>query len=172
MNSLSKVLEGILDADFDIRDNDVMPGVRNWPRFISRLQHINKPKVVSGSKRSKWMWQTEDVLKALSQGIKSDIGSTVGKNVAWDASIDREQIVIATFQPRGDLWAHEICIGNNDGYIAIKSSRPGFDGPTIVTAEEMGNLGLRLETITASNWKLRLAPLQCYDIIKRELELV
>lgn len=170
MRSLNKILEGLLDADFDIKDSDVMPGVKNWPRFISRLQTIGKPKKTDPKS---WMWKTEDVLKAISQGAKSDIGPTIGKNAAIDAAIDREQIVIALFQRRGEPWASQIYIGNNDGHTTIKSSRLGFTGPVVVTATNAtGYLSGSLETNVASNWKYRLVPLQCYDIIKRELGLI
>ena len=64
------MLEGLLDADFDITDKDVMPGVKNWPRFIGRLQNIPKPKLVQGEKRNRHIWQGTEVLEALSKGAK------------------------------------------------------------------------------------------------------
>lgn len=172
MRTLTNILEGLLDADFDITDKDVMPGVKNWPRFLGRLSNIPKPKLVDGGKYRKWTWQGDDVIDIISQGTKLDIGPAISRSKAIDISIDREQIIIAAFWPRGNRYAGEICIGNNDGYVVINARRLGYDGPIITTAGEMANLGLRLSTIEVKNWKLRVAPLQAYDIIKRELGLL
>lgn len=171
MKSLSKVLEGLLDVDFDIKDSDVMPSVRNWPRFMKRLQSINKPQPVE--KDNQWTWKgTVEPLKILTKGIETDIGRPVGKNKAWDISTDREEIIIATFKG-GDPYANVIYIGNSNGYIGFQSRsfRNGekFDIETNVT--KGGNLGLRIETMAGANWKFRVVPMLAYDIIKREFGL-
>lgn len=181
MNSLSKVLEGILDADFDIRDNDVMPGVRNWPRFLTRLKSIGKPMRVTGEKLQKWVWSdTVKPLEVLTKGIKTDLGKAIGKNKAHDISIDREAIIIATFG--GVPHADKILIGNNDHYIQIESRymndpylytfSPDARTPVNTVAYVYdASLGNRIQTNVAANWKYHVVPLVAYDIIKRELGL-
>lgn len=167
------VAEGLLDTDFDIRDSDVMPGVKNWPRFIGRLHSISKPQLIEKGKR--WTWKdTVEPLKILTKGIESDIGRTIGKNKAWDISTDREEIIIAMFKG-GDPYANIIYIGNSDGYIGFQSRAFRENGnvhiETNVTING-GSLGWRIETMAGANWKFRVAPLSAYDIIKRELGLI
>ena len=166
------VAEGLLDSDFDIKDNDLMPGVKNWARLLGRIQSIPKPKKVTGEKILKWVWQDVEVLKALSQSAKLDIGKTIGKNKAWDISIDRDQAIIAVHQSVSDPRADVIRFGNNDGYIEFRSKRYGFDGPVYAEAIQMSNLGISLGAMPASGWKFRTMPLEAYEQIKQKLGLV
>lgn len=172
MKSLIEILEGLLDADFDITDNDVMPGVKNWPRFIGRLQSIPKPKLVQGEKRNRHIWQGTEVLEALSQGAKNDIGPTITKSEANRiVLLDKSKILIATFWPRGEKFAPVIRIGSDNEYLELRSERLGIESnsPVITSIERWAYFSHRISGMPAGNWKIRVAPAHAYDIIKREL---
>ena len=174
------VAEGLLDTDFDIKDDDVMPGVKNWPRFMGRLQSVGKYHqqikvsqefLGKGRTTTRYIWDGVDLLQALTEGINKDIGGRkIGKNKAWDAAIDSEQCILAMFNDPWKPYSSRIYVGTGEEALLIKADERGSS--PIVYVEVIKYLITQMQTIEPRNWTIRLVPLLAYDIIKHELGLL
>lgn len=154
------------DTDAHYYSHIHVPGVKNWPRFIGRLEHIGKYRTEKDGGVELLVWSGIDLMEALTEGIKKDIGKNITKREAENLIFD-DGVLIAMFVGTNldyygiiyigvsDKQVYEFRVWNGDSQACVYG--PGFAS--------------RLRTIETKNWRFKKMPANTFDIIKTKLNL-
>ena len=169
MKSLINICEGLLDDDFDIHDDDVMSGVKNWPKFIDRISEFGAPKQERISGTLFLVWPGTGLMEALTKGIETDLNKTISRKAASDACATGNNTILSIFMGARSAhpkWSAPIYIGNTGGAFLHFDVQGG--NTTMRWGRSMTNV---LISSHPQNWKFRKIPKECFGIIKSTLNI-
>ena len=168
MKTLTSIVEGILSYKFDVTDSDIMPGVKNWPRFVGRLEQFSGQKFdvefESGIKNI--TYRGTGLQKALTEGLKKDIGKNITKREAEGLVFD-DGTLFAFYAGSDPDCYREIYIGTSDNQVYEFTS---WNDNTRIRTYGPGFVS-RLRTADSKSWKFKKAPTDVFNIIKSKLNL-
>lgn len=163
MRSLIELCEGLLDADYDAS----LPEFKNWDRAYARLNNLSEPETADCKYGLGYYWYDTDVLEALTQIVKKDLGKAIGKNKASDIAIDREDCVICLYKyPNESGFSEVIYIGNNDKAYEVNTVTQGSFKTKMIP---VGKLSLKIATLPNRNFIFKSFPGFYYKYILDKL---
>lgn len=178
MNSLSKVLEGILDTDFDVKDEDILSGYKKWPKFVDKLKSVGKwSRSRDNDYGISYSWDNYDASIALYEGMKSCIGKANTWLEVRDAFDDPDKaILMYIIERKGNFneCARFMYMGTSDETISvIVNPIPDGDYNKYVTTARISNQNSKstFESNGFRGKKYYIVPKIMYNAIKRELHL-
>lgn len=168
MKTLTSIVEGILSPEYDIEDSDIMPGVKNWPRFVGRLESFGgrRFEVETESGIKSIVYSGTGLMEALTEGLKKDIGKNITKREAENLIFD-DGTLFAFFVGTEPNYYGAIYIGISEKQVYEFTP---WNGDTRIRIYGPGFVS-RLRTIELKNWRFKKAPTNAYNIIKQKLNL-